>query len=203
MRSMALVLVLVVGGCLPAPLRKDRFVAPVNAIRAECASQPTHLTRERCANPRIYALYAADGHVPLDIASDYLARRQEIADEMDKGQITEAQGAALIEDAKSVANARSTALAARRNAELDAAIDSLAAAQATINANPPQSFMLPPVRFSPQSMMPPPASPPMPVPDICSMMSCPRAAVPSVQYVPVSPGDPLNAGLNSVGYPTR
>lgn len=46
---------------------------------------------------------------------------------------------------------------------------------------------------------------PMPtaITDPCAMMSCPRPASPVVRYVPVAPGDPLNAGLNSAGYPTR
>jgi hypothetical protein len=35
------------------------------------------------------------------------------------------------------------------------------------------------------------------------MMSCPHPSPPPVRYVPVAPGDPLNAGLNSSGYPTR
>jgi len=45
--------------------------------------------------------------------------------------------------------------------------------------------------------------PPTPVADPCSMMSCAPANPPPVRYVPVAPGNPLNAGLNAQGYPTQ
>jgi len=56
----------------------------------------------------------------------------------------------------------------------------------------------------PSVPMPPPPPGPTPVADPCTMMSCqPSADAPTVRYVPVVPGDPLNVGLNSSGFPTR
>ena len=39
--------------------------------------------------------------------------------------------------------------------------------------------------------------------DLCSIMSCPPPPSQGKTYIPVSPSDPANAGLNSSGYPTR
>ena len=94
-------------GCLPVPPPKapNRLVGPSNAIRAECASQPTRLAQERCANPRILALYRADGSMPMDIGEAYMARREAIAEKMDRGEISEAEGDAEMAEARVRANA--------------------------------------------------------------------------------------------------
>ena len=39
--------------------------------------------------------------------------------------------------------------------------------------------------------------------DPCANMACPQAAAPKTKYIPVSPGDPANAGLTPNGYSTR
>jgi hypothetical protein len=39
--------------------------------------------------------------------------------------------------------------------------------------------------------------------DPCQYMSCPPSPAPPTTYIPVSPGDPANAGLDSSGNPTK
>lgn len=107
-RTLPLSLALLLAGCFSAPPAADpyRLIGPANAIRAECASQPTHLAQEQCANPRILALYASGGNTPPDIIAAYMARREVIAEKMDKGQITETEGAAEMAEARETANAQ-------------------------------------------------------------------------------------------------
>lgn len=91
----------------------------------------------------------------------------------------------------------------RRDMEDNAAIQQEHAAARLLSQPAPY---VPPMVYAPPPYEPPPGMPPpmsAPVSDVCSMMSCPHAAPPPVQYVPIAPGDPLNAGLNSYGYPNR
>ena len=103
MRTLFLALLLT--GCLAAPKDPNRLLGPTAMIGAQCASEPTHLARERCANPRIAALYAADGNDPADVAAAYFARREAIAERMDRGEISEAEGNAELAEARVAANA--------------------------------------------------------------------------------------------------
>jgi len=93
-------------------------------------------------------------------------------------------------EAQQAAN-RWAAIAAVTGALGDAASTFSAAYTAPVSL----SYQAPPVYA--------PSASPTPVADPCAMMSCPQATPPAVQYVPVAPGDPLNAGLKSSGYPTR
>jgi hypothetical protein len=106
-RISALAFPAILAGCLSVPPAKDpsRLIAPSTMIRAECASQPTHLSRERCANPRILALYQANSTDPMDVAAAYFARREAIAEKMDLNEISETEGAAEMAEARSRANA--------------------------------------------------------------------------------------------------
>jgi hypothetical protein len=90
----------------PAPADPNRLVGPSVAIRAQCESRPTHLERERCANPRILELYRTYGNAPMDVAGAYLVRREAIAEKMDKGTISETEGEAEMADARVSANAQ-------------------------------------------------------------------------------------------------
>ena len=98
-------LLLVAGCTIPAPRDPNRLMAHSASIRAECASQSTHLAREQCANPRLLALYRADGADPVDVAAAYFARREAIAEKMDKREISETEGAAEMAEARVAANA--------------------------------------------------------------------------------------------------
>jgi hypothetical protein len=97
---------LLLSGCLPAPKPADpnRLLVPAARIRAECASQSTHLAQERCASPRIIELYAAEG-TPRDVAAAYMARREAIAERIDRGEISETEGKAEMAEAAVRANA--------------------------------------------------------------------------------------------------
>ncbi len=91
----------------------------------------------------------------------------------------------------------------KRDMHQNAVLQSNRDAAAMVTASPP---FVPPMTWPNPSTSPLPNAPSYmaaPIGDPCAMMSCPRAAPPPVQYVPVAPGDPLNAGLNSYGYPTR
>lgn len=55
---------------------------------------------------------------------------------------------------------------------------------------------------SSQGASSPPAESPT-MGDTCQYMSCPAPPAPPKTYIPVSPGDPLNAGLDSSGKPTN
>jgi hypothetical protein len=89
-------------GCLQVP-DPHRFDGQRAAIKAECASQPTHLARERCANPRLAAINVSLG-LPSDIITAYFARREAVAERMDSGAITETEGAAEMAEATERAN---------------------------------------------------------------------------------------------------
>ena len=180
-------------GCAapPSPANDpNRLIAPSAKIRKECAPLPTHLAQERCANPRILALYQAEANDEMDIATAYFARREAIAEKMDRGEITETEGRAEISEAMVVANTE-----VQRRSQTRFAVN------ATIRSTAPDMVAAPFQAFVPTPMTPntltspPPPLPPTPIQDRCSMMDCRQPAPPPVQFVPYTPG-----GGNPSGY---
>jgi hypothetical protein len=199
--TLILVGVLAVSGCGTVQSQIRDVNAASDRIRAECATRQTRLTQEQCANTRIFGLYNQVRIIPESVIEDYLEAREAIASQFDNGKIDEAERRVRMANAKADANRASApylqAKLNRQAAQFEAAADSLAIAGATIQANTPQPYVphVSPVMTVPYMPPPPPAQ-------MLENLYQPRP-VTTTRYVPISPGDPLNAGLNSSGYPTR
>jgi hypothetical protein len=96
------------------------------ALRASCESQltsgivKTHLAVERCANPPIRNLYVQAGWPDIDVLDAYLAKREAIASQWDRGAITPLQARAELAQALVDQNSELQRRYAERNASLRA-----------------------------------------------------------------------------------
>ena len=145
-------------------------------------------------NPSIRSLYSAAGLRDMDVLDQYLADREPIAERQDRGIVTEVEAKAEI----AAARTRVGSVIQQRNARRAAAFDDEPA-----YTPPATNYMPPPTAYQlPQTAMPPPTPPMTPVSNLGQMYAPPPPSPPT-HYVPVAPGDPLNAGLSSSGWTTR
>jgi hypothetical protein len=88
--------------------------------------------------------------------------------------------------------------AEQENAANAAAASALSDTANSLNNAATQTYMPPPSAFSmPEASMPPPAA--VPIPDPCSMMSCPQAQQSPPQYVPYDAVKDFMPGMNPNG----
>lgn len=80
----------------------------------------THLAVERCANPKIRNLYVQAGWPDIDVLDAYLAKREAIASQWDRGAITPLQARADLAQARVDENSELQRRYAARSATLRA-----------------------------------------------------------------------------------
>jgi len=156
----------------------------------------------RCAPPVTYADLARSRQ---DLANQFEVNRQseiqQATDQLNRGVITEAEYGETVRRINEEWGPEAAQYDIEESHRLTTmSITPVQAAAPTYQPTYTNSYSASSNNHSPPP--PPPSATPL-IGNPCQYMSCPAPASPPTHYIPVTPGDPLNAGLDANGNPTQ